>query len=177
VVWGSALIEDRGVVTSGGPLSWVDLALHVLRRLCGAEAARAVADFAVVDNTPLSQHLCAPRGYLSAREQVLVDAEQIVRSAPAGFSVKDLARRLAVSERTLHRKLQAWLRESPHQFITRIRLETACALLDGSQTSIQRIAQHCGYENEGSFRRAFVAFTGVRPGDYRRRAQLQRAAV
>ncbi len=29
--WGAALVEDRRVVTAGGPLSWIDLALHVVR--------------------------------------------------------------------------------------------------------------------------------------------------
>ncbi|RDK07254.1 DJ-1/PfpI family protein [Cupriavidus lacunae] len=63
VVWGSALLEDDRVISAGGrPLSWIDLALHMISRLAGPQAARIAADFAVVDNTPLQQSLYAPKG-------------------------------------------------------------------------------------------------------------------
>jgi transcriptional regulator GlxA family with amidase domain len=41
--WGAAIIEDRRVISAGGPLSWIDLSLHVMRVLCGADAARLAA--------------------------------------------------------------------------------------------------------------------------------------
>ena len=41
--WGAAIIEDRGVISAGGPLSWIDLSLHVMRVLCGADAAQLAA--------------------------------------------------------------------------------------------------------------------------------------
>ena len=36
--WGAAILEDRPVISAGGPLSWIDLSLHVMRVLCGAFA-------------------------------------------------------------------------------------------------------------------------------------------
>lgn len=167
VVWGSALLDEHRVVTAGGPLSWIDLALHAIRQLAGPEAARLAADFAVIDNTPLTQTVYAPQRYMSQRDPFLIDAEQAVRQAGIGFTAADLADRLAISERTLHRRLKLLVQESPKVFITRIRLETACTLLDGRGASIKRVAQQCGYEDEGSFRRAFLRFTGMSPSGYR----------
>jgi transcriptional regulator GlxA family with amidase domain len=168
VVWGSALLEDDRVVSAGGPMSWVDLALHTLKRLAGADTARLAANFAVVDNTPLSQAVYAPRRYVSEGAPLLLDAEQAVRQAPAGFTAADLARQLALSERTLHRRLKALVNESPKAFITRIRLETACTLLDGqSAASIKRVARQCGYADDSSFRRAFARHTGMNPSAFR----------
>ncbi|HWZ49715.1 MAG TPA: helix-turn-helix domain-containing protein [Herbaspirillum sp.] len=166
-VWSSALLEDQGVVTAGGPLSWVDLALHVIRRLAGPEAARVAADFAVVDNTRLTQTVYAPQRYISQRDPILVNAEQAIRQAPARLTAVELAHALAISERTLHRKLKALVNESPKVFMTRIRLEMACTLLDGQGVSIKRVAHKSGYEDEGSFRRAFIRFTGMNPSAYR----------
>lgn len=166
-VWSSALLEDQGVVTAGGPLSWIDLALHVIRRLVSPEAARVAADFTVVDNTRLTQTIYAPQRYISERDPLLLNAEQAVRQSPSRFTAVALAHELAISERTLHRKLKALVNESPKTFMTRIRLEMACTLLNGQGVSIKRVAQQSGYEDEGSFRRAFIRFTGMTPSAYR----------
>ncbi|SOE98763.1 transcriptional regulator, AraC family with amidase-like domain [Burkholderia sp. OK233] len=166
-VWGSALVDTDRVVSTGGPLSWIDLALHVIRKLVGPEAARIAADFAVVDSTPLQQALYAPRGFLNSRDPFLLDAEQAVRSTSNVMTARTLAVKLATSERTLHRRLKALINESPKAFITRIRFETACVLLEGKTASIKRVAQQSGYEDESSFRRAFVRYAGMSPSSYR----------
>ncbi|MDD2546643.1 MAG: helix-turn-helix domain-containing protein [Burkholderiaceae bacterium] len=167
VAWASALLEDQGVLSAGGPMSWVDLALHTIRKLAGPEAARLAANFAVVDNAPTTQTVYAPQRYMRQRDPLLVEAEQAVRQATPGFTAVELARQLSVSERTLHRRLKALVNESPKGFITRIRLEMARTLLDGQGASIKRVAQQCGYEDESSFRRAFQRFTGMSPSAYR----------
>ena len=166
-VWGSALLETDRVVSAGGPMSWVDLALHTISRLAGPAVAKSVADFAVIDNTSLTQAVYAPRRYLSERDPLLQRAEQAVRRAPAGIGAGSLAHELSISERTLHRRLKALAGESPKAFITRLRLEMALALLDGQGGSIKRVAEQCGYEDDGSFRRAFTRFAGMSPSAYR----------
>ncbi|RDK07255.1 helix-turn-helix domain-containing protein [Cupriavidus lacunae] len=84
---------------------------------------------------------------------------------------------MATSERTLHRRLTALVDESPKAFITRIRLETACVLLEGRATSIKRVALRSGYEDESSFRRAFFQFEGMSPSSYRNWAKQRLDAV
>jgi len=167
--WGSALVEDERIVTVGGPLSWVDLALHMIGRLAGKEAARLAADFAVVDSTPLPQASYAPRGYVNAQEPLLLSAEQIVRQAGAGLTAAQLATALNLSERTLHRRLKDLVGEGPQAFIRRVRMETAQVLLENAGTSIKQAAQLSGYSDEASFRRAFVQQVGMTPGSFRQR--------
>jgi transcriptional regulator GlxA family with amidase domain len=166
--WGSALVEDRRVVSAGGPLSWIDLAVHLVRTLCGADAARRVADFTVVDTTPATQAIYIPTGHLAASNPFLVEAERIVRQAVAEpLTARVLAQRLATSERTLHRRLKKALGESPKGFIDRIRCETAGLQLETSDKSVKQIVAGAGYADEASFRRAFKRFSGMTPGAYR----------
>lgn len=175
---GSALLADDRVVTAGGPLSWIDLALHVIATLSGPDAARLAADFAVIGNTPLLQASYAPRGFVSARDPFLLEAERIVRQGDPGLGASGLAARLATCERTLHRRLKTLISESPRSFIARIRLETARALLDSDAGSIKRVAAQAGYRDESSFRRAFARMAGMTPSAYRRWAReraMQRA--
>jgi transcriptional regulator GlxA family with amidase domain len=175
--WGAALVEDRRVISAGGPLSWIDLVVHVVRTLCGADAARRVADFAVVDTTPATQAIYIPTGHLAASNPFLVEAERIVRQAVAEpVTTRDLARRLATSERTLHRRLKKALGESPKGFIDRIRCETAGHQLETSSQSVKQIVAGAGYADDASFRRAFKRFSGMTPGAYRVWARTRRAA-
>lgn len=174
--WGAPLIEDRRVVTAGGPLSWIDLSLHVIRALCGAEAANLAADFTVVDTAPSTQARYIPQGHLAASNPFLLTAEHIVRQAgEAPLTAQDLARALGTSERTLHRRLKQASGETPKSFIDRVRFETARTLLETSSTPVKRLAAASGYTDENSFRRAFQRYSGMTPGAYRSWARARRA--
>lgn len=173
--WGAALVEDRRVVSASGPLSWIDLVLHVTRALCGAEAARTAADFAVVDTTPSTRAVYVPPGHLAASNPLLLEAERIARHAGEGhLSARELARRLATSERTLRRRLAQASGESPRRLIERVRFETARVALDVGARSVKQVAAAAGYADEGSFRRVFRRLSGITPGDYKARAGRRR---
>lgn len=167
-VWGTAVEEQDRIITTGGPLSWVDLALHVIRREAGVDVARLAADISVADSLPLPQLVYAPRGFVNAADPLLLQAEQKVRHASPGLTAEALAGALGLSERTLHRRLKGLTNESPKGFITRVRIEMACVLLDRPGASIKQVALQCGYGEETSFRRAFGQLTGMTPADYRR---------
>ncbi|MCQ4161380.1 helix-turn-helix domain-containing protein [Roseomonas sp. GC11] len=167
-VWGTAVEEQDRIVTTGGPLSWVDLALHVIRRLAGPKVAKLAADISVADSQPLPQLVYAPRGFVNATDPLLLRAEQIIRHARPSLSAEGLAEALGLSGRTLHRRLKELTHESPKAFITRVRIETACVLLETPGASVKQIALACGYAEESAFRRAFAQLTGMTPADYRR---------
>lgn len=170
--WGATLIEDGRVVTAGGPLSWIDLALHAIRALCGPEAARIAADFTVVDTAPSTRALYIPAGHLAASNPFLIEAEHVVRQTGARpLSAGDLSRALATSERTLHRRLKEATGETPKGFIDRIRFQTARTLLETSDKTIKELAAGAGFADEASFRRSFRRHTGLSPGAYRVRAR------
>jgi transcriptional regulator GlxA family with amidase domain len=166
--WGAPMIDDHRVVTAGGPLSWIDLSLYVIRTLCGPEAAKTAADFTVVDTVPSTQTIYVPPGHLAASNPFLLEAERLVRQAgEAAMTAQDLARVLGTSERTLHRRLKDASGETPKGFIDRVRFETARLLLETSVTSVKQLAAASGYSDETSFRRAFQRYSGMTPGAYR----------
>ncbi|HBQ7202616.1 TPA: helix-turn-helix transcriptional regulator, partial [Klebsiella oxytoca] len=84
------------------------------------------------------------------------------------LTTRELCRRLAISERTFHRRIKAETGESPKQFIDRIRCEMARLALETSAKTIKQIAADAGYADEGSFRRVFSRMTGMNPALYRR---------
>jgi transcriptional regulator GlxA family with amidase domain len=167
--WGSALVQDRNIITAGGPLSWVDITLRMIRALAGNEAANRAADFAVVDTTPSSQEKYIPQGHLLSADPFLIEAETRVRqhlSEP--LSTVELASTLAVSERTLHRRLKLLTGEAPKAFMDRVRMDMAKTLLHTSKQQVGNIALEFGYSDEAAFRRLFRKQVGMSPSEYRR---------
>lgn len=67
--------------------------------------------------------------------------------------------------------------ETPHEFMTRRRLEQAQRLLRGGSLSVTEICFEVGYESPGSFSTSFHRFSGVSPRDYRRLWSFPRAAL
>lgn len=168
---GARLIEDRRVVTGAGPLSWIDVALHVVRALCGPEAGRIAADFTLGEVAPTKSGgrntNFGATATASSVDGFLAEAERVVRQADAALNAQDLASALSTSERTLHRKLKQACGESPKTFIDRIRVETARMLLETSGKPVKELAASAGFIDEASFRRAFRRFAGMAPSAYR----------
>lgn len=167
-VWGKSLEEDGRVLTSGGPLSWVALALHIIKREAGPEAAKLTADMAVADSQPLSQQIYAPPGFINTRHPILMRAEEIIRYQNPAVSAEGLSAALNTTERTLQRKLRKLTQETPKEFITRVRIESACVLLANPVTNIREVAAECGYTEDTAFRKAFIQVMGMTPTQYRK---------
>lgn len=172
--YGAGLTEDTRVVTAGGPMSWVDIGLAAVHGLCGPEVARALRDFAVLGAVAQRDALMAPTP-VAHDEDLIRRATRVVRVARnAPLSTTELARALGLSLRTLHRRFAESTGETPLEFIRRVRIETARALLDTPTLPVKAIAQETGWNDEGSFRRAFRMVTGQTPTDYRRSAAARR---
>jgi PAS domain S-box-containing protein len=164
-VWDAPLIEDRRVVTAGTHLSFVDIVLHVIGALCGANAAALAGEALVATGAPAkslrSSALDGPRGFL-------LEAERVVRQAvDRSLSTQDLAQALSTSERTLHRRLKLASGDSPKSFIDRVRVDVAKSWLESSAKSVKELAASAGFSDEASFRRTFRRFVGMAPGAYR----------
>ncbi|HEX6241979.1 MAG TPA: AraC family transcriptional regulator ligand-binding domain-containing protein [Polyangiales bacterium] len=95
-----------------------------------------------------------------------------LRRAPehAGYpSLEQVAARLALSTRTLKRRLQQ-SGTSFSRLLSDTRTRDACDLLARTDVSIQDIAARLGYENPANFSRAFAQVVGKTPSSYRAQA-------
>ena len=102
------------------------------------------------------------------RDRLLVEK---VRQTLAQFpehcrNADDLAARLNMSGRTLHRQLKEE-GSSLQQLKDAVRRDLACKLLRQSRKPLKQIAQASGFMSEKSFIRAFRTWTGQTPDNYR----------
>lgn len=119
----------------------------------------------------LSTYLLAQLDDLKARssQRSLVDEVRsaVADSLPDGQPTKSqIARRLAMSERTLHRRL-AEEGESFQGVVTAARRQAAESLLRSGRHSVGEVAFLTGFGDQSAFTRAFKRWTGTTPAAFR----------
>ena len=106
------------------------------------------------------------------RDRLLVQRVRSLLTADpaAAHSAEALAQRLHLSPRTLHRQLREE-GASLQGLKDEVRRERAIALLHRTDRPIKQVAHEAGFTNDKSFIRAFRAWTGQSPAEFRRTAR------
>lgn len=84
------------------------------------------------------------------------------------LELDQLGRMAALSVPQLIRQFRAVFHCTPHQYLTRIRLEHARDLLQNSDHPVQDITWMCGFENASAFGRLFKQWQSMSPFAYRK---------
>jgi transcriptional regulator GlxA family with amidase domain len=165
-------VRDGPMFTSAGCTAGTDLALALVEEDLGRAAALAVARWLVVflkrpgGQSQFSVHLA---GQTASRTPIL-EVQQWIRDNPkANLSVRELARRAGMSERSFARVFRSQTGITPAGFVEATRVDAARRLLEESNLPLQRVASASGFGSTEALRRAFLRQIGVRPSDYRSR--------
>ncbi|HZI57982.1 MAG TPA: AraC family transcriptional regulator, partial [Verrucomicrobiae bacterium] len=106
-------------------------------------------------NDETFRRLCRARDLLAAeyQSQVLLEAA---------------AREACLSPFHFHRLFRATFGETPHDFITRRRMEKARHLLASGEMTVTEVCMEVGYSSLGSFSTKFQSLAGLAPTEYQR---------
>ena len=104
---------------------------------------------------------------LSSSEDIVQDVKMALRRTPGRFpSLEQVASDLAMSSRTLHRKLGQ--RDVRFQdLLDAERRRVAEDLLSNTEMNVQQIAEKCGFAEPQNFSQAFRRWTGMAPSQFR----------
>lgn len=163
--------EDQRLITSGASSAWHDLALYLVSRYSGREAAQAVARFFMLQWHPDGQtpylrfepdttHGDAP----ILRAQAFIDEHWDEPDMLTG-----LHETAELTARTFTRRFRQATGHSPTAYLQRRRIDEAKALLERTSRPVEEICWSVGYDDPASFRRLFKRITAVTPGAYRRK--------
>jgi AraC-like DNA-binding protein len=83
------------------------------------------------------------------------------------ITIAELADIAALSPSGLHRTFLRHTRQTVSQYLIRLRIGRACALLSSGQMPIGSIAGEVGYDSLANFNRQFKALKGTTPREYR----------
>ena len=118
---------------------------------------------------PLSIEARQSTDILAIDDPDVVSAVRFIReNAMSGINVGDVLRQVLLSRRMLESRFQKILGRSPHQEITRLRIERVKQLLTETDLPLSEIAARTGFQHNEYMSVAFKKAIGVAPGKYRR---------
>jgi len=91
---------------------------------------------------------------------------ELAKSHELPITLGTLAKRLAMSDRTLRRQLQS-VGTSYRELYQQHQLQIALQALSNTQDELGKIAKICGFKDAASFRHAFLRWTNMTPRQYR----------
>jgi transcriptional regulator GlxA family with amidase domain len=157
--------------TSAGVTAGIDLCLQLARDGWGSAPAAAVARSMV---TPVfrsgGQAQFIPPIRVKPAPESSMQAVQlaVLEDLRAAWTVAEMARLAAMSERTLVRRFTAEAGLSPAAWVNRQRVDAARGLLETADLTIEGIAGRVGFGSADLLRKHFAADLGVSPSTYRR---------
>lgn len=95
----------------------------------------------------------------------------IHKSAHEGITPTAVAARMGCSRRLLEMRFREMTGHTMLDEIRAVRMERAKRMLAQSDVSIEDVARLCGYEDSGTFRRAFTQEVGASPSFYRKHGE------
>ncbi|ANM31234.1 transcriptional regulator [Acidobacteria bacterium Mor1] len=164
-------VDEGSIVTSAGSAAGIDMALHVIGRDLGAEAATRVARRLVVppqrdggqqqfirrpvpqdaDGSRLSRMLDRLRGDLSGKH-----------------TVASMARMVHMSPRTFARRFKETTGTTPHLWLQTERVRSAQQMLESTRLSLDAVAAQSGFADAQLLRLHFRRVVGTSPSAYRK---------
>ena len=167
----NVLYVDNGrVLTSAGAAAGFDLCIHMVRRDLGADVAASVARLAVmpleraggqaqfIEHAPPSEAPGAMTPLLTWMEQ------NLSRELPLPV----IARRAAMSTRTLSRRFREQVGATPAAWLAHARVRRAQRLLETTDLAIEQVAAEAGFGSAAVMREHFGTVVGTSPLSYRR---------
>ena len=170
------MTEQNRILCSGAVTTSLNLALRLVEKFAGANVAAATGRMMLIDTNRVSQSSYAVMQDEQAHSDALVARAQrwMERSLQQGFSLGELARHLAVSERTLNRRFKLAVGEAPLRYLQSLRVDVAKRLLETRGLNVDAVSERVGYHDLSTFRRLFKRETGLSPREYQRRFSRRR---
>lgn len=165
-------IAEDNVFTSAGSAAGIDLCLHVVRLDYGLEIANQVARRLVIQphrDGAQKQQIEHPvaRSRESQRLGMLYDF--LHQHLAESHSVRSLAERVGMSERTFLRRFQDATGKTPARWLLDERLQLAQHYLATSRHSMEKIAELTGFGNAKNLRLRFQQHLAINPLAYRKK--------
>ena len=162
--------KDR-IVTAGGVTSWQELALYIIARFCGAEAAMQTAKVHLLSGHEQGQlPFAAVNRRLDPSDLVISRCQEWIAAHYAGPNpVQAMIDLSGLPARTFARRFQAATGHGPMDYVLTLRIEEAKQMLETSSAPVEDISAEVGYQDAAAFRRTFRKIAGTSPTDHRRR--------
>ncbi len=103
----------------------------------------------------------------NSMDKLRCSLEYISENYTKPITVRQLAEMECLSESRYRALFTSVIKKSPLEYITEMRINTACRMLQNSRLSVLEIGEMVGYPDTRYFSRVFKKICGVTPSEYR----------
>lgn len=161
------LISQDRVITAGAALAQMDLMMYLIRNALGTEVADLTMRYLLLDDRS-SQAGYMVWSHLNQQDPTVKDLEALVeQSLPTVPSLRVLAQKLHVSEKTLTRRVRSATGKTSQDLVQAVRLRHARHLLESTRLSLDEIAAQVGYADATALRKLTLKTMNTTPGRLR----------
>ncbi len=165
------ITDERGIYTSGGAYSSLNLNLYLIEKFVGREMAVLSSKIFEID---INRHSQSPfiifKGQKDHDDEVVKDAQEYIETHfTEKIHVDGLSERFSVGRRTFERRFKKATSNSVIEYIQRVRIEAAKKLLEADRAGINEVMYEVGYNDAKAFRELFKKTAGMSPAEYRNR--------
>ncbi|WP_182417624.1 GlxA family transcriptional regulator [Bartonella sp. HY038] len=163
-------IDHNNIITSAGTAAAIDCCLHIIRQDHGADIANRLARKLVVSphrSGDQSQYIDRPIATIAQRDRLSEALEWALSCLDQPLNLKVVAEHAFMSVRSFTRHFNKKTGISFNRWLLMQRLYRAQNLLETSKTSLEDIAQQCGFSSSVTFRQHFSRVFSIPPGVYR----------
>lgn len=133
----------------------------VVERLCDSL-------FVLVIRYCIEEGLVKKGVFAAMQDKRLAAVLELIHQSPwHPWTVAELCSRAGLSKTVLSEKFAALIGHSPIEYSIAWRLQIAAHWLMEPNTSVERVAERCGYESASAFSKAFKRHFGMSPGAFR----------
>jgi transcriptional regulator GlxA family with amidase domain len=163
-------VDDEPVITSAGTAAGIDACLYLVRKEQGSRVANGIARRMVVPphrDGGQAQYVDQP--VAPSCDGTLRDLLEWLRAhLDQPLSVRQLAARASMSERTFARRFVADTGTTPQRWLIGQRILLAQQLLEETDETVDMIADRAGFGTATALRHHFRTWRGTTPNAYRR---------
>jgi transcriptional regulator GlxA family with amidase domain len=163
-------VDDGDVLTAGGGASGMDLGLHLIRTMCGADVATKLAKGMVLPpHRPggQAQYIESPMPEADDDDPLTESMAWALTKLDTNLPVDALAQHAHMSRRNYDRRFREITGTAPATWLTHQRVIRAQQLLESTELPIDQIARYCGFSSAAAMRPHFRRLVGVAPVTYR----------
>jgi len=172
------LIEYTDLITAGGLMAWVDLALALIERFLGYRIASETARHFIVEFRRHDQRRFRRfQPDLRHGDAAVLKAQHFLEARLTGLlTVEDMASASGLPGRTFLRRFKAATGLAPKAYLQELRIERARDLLIETDQPVSSLCFAVGYNDPPSFARLFTRLSGLAPGAFRERYRRREAS-
>ncbi|MBJ7555829.1 GlxA family transcriptional regulator [Marinomonas spartinae] len=165
------LINQGDVITAGGMMSWLDLALELVQALTNTHIVRQLGKTLVIDTGKREQRYYQQfQPSFDHGDGAILTVQHHLQGHYAHVQRTDTMAQLAnLTPRTFLRRFAKCTGLTPNEYLQRLRIQVACDTLEQTTLPFETIALQVGYDDVGSCRKAFRKITGLTPSAFRQR--------